>query len=329
VGVISGPVVCGGILHDAFGHLVAELTTRLPASLWERPDDLHPFMTGMGKSKPVLAPHILTLLEWFGLPTDQWRLVQSRLHAAELRVVPQAEQLWGPPPMDDHLALLDQTAWRNALVLIGQSLLYVSRIGIIRRGTGVHAGEVYHVERLRSLGISVLDPASAPLAEQLAAYDGAGTLIYAEGSAVHGRQLLGARDQRIVILNRRPSERLARTALTARVADLSYAEVTGKIMACVRSDGAIRFQKGLAFYDLDVLFAAFADVGVDLHADWDNEAYSRALLTDLDVWAAKMAAMRGSTDADATKERPIEALETVGLSAYAPAVISRIMHASI
>lgn len=322
---VRTPVVWGGLLHPAFGHLVAEMTTRVPRSLLERPDDPFLFIARAGLTKDGLLPHVTPLLEWYGLPQDRWRLVETGLRVAELRVAPQAEQLSGVAPTPDHLEMMDRIAARNALVPEVRPLLYVTRLGMIPRYAGGHAGESYLVERLIAAGVPVLDPAAAPLRAQLASYAGAATIVFAEGSAAHGRQLLGWRDQRIVILNRRPKFRLAEAALRARVPHLDYVEATKHIVAGVRDDGVARVQKGLAILDLDALFATFAELGIDLAHDWDMAAYRTAVKADLAVWARMMAHFRSSTDVARTKERIESALGAAGLAEYSATVILEIM----
>ena len=92
----------------------------------------------------------------------------------------------------------------------------VSRAGIAQRGGGGHAGESYLIGLLRSKGVTVLDPGQADLSVQMAAYAGAVRLIFAEGSALHGRQLLGRVAQDIDVLRRRPGKVMAQAQLQPR-----------------------------------------------------------------------------------------------------------------
>jgi hypothetical protein len=324
---IDSPQVWGGFLHYAFGHLVAELTTRIPQSLETRPDDRVLFVTTPGLSRARLRPNVQDLLAWYGLGPDPWDLVTTGLQVADLRVAPQAGQLFGPPPSPETLARLDRIATRNALCPERAPLVYVHRLGMIARGSGAHAGERYLVDRLSAVGIPVLDPATAPLRRQLEVYAGASVIVFAEGSAAHGRQVLGRRDQTVTILNRRPGERLAKAALGARVSHLTHAEATATIIAGVRTDGAIRFQKGLSIFDLPAVFAAFAAHGVHLAHGWNMTAYRASVIADLHVWAEMMRKLATSTDLAATRQRVETGLAAAGLPDHVAGVMERIVDA--
>ena len=53
------------------------------------------------------------------------------------------------------------------------------------------AGEAYLEQVLERIGIGVIRPEKFSIAEQMATYRAAQTLMFAEGSALHGAQLLG------------------------------------------------------------------------------------------------------------------------------------------
>ena len=101
---------------------------------------------------------------------------------------------------------------------------------------------------------------------------------------MHGRQLLGRLDQRITVLNRRPGSRMAEAMLRPRVAVLSYVEATRSASIPVSSWGEQMFADGLGFYDLDVVFDAFARLGVDIARDWDESSYRNSVLDDVETW---------------------------------------------
>lgn len=321
---IAQPVVWGGLLNELFGHLVTEMTTRLPVSLEERPDDLYLFAARPGLTKAAIAPYAQPIFDWYGLPADQWDMAQTGLRVAELRVAPQGEQHFGPAATPEFQARLDRIAARNGIVGAPFPLLYVTRAGMIDRCSGGHAGESYLVEVLQTLGVPVLDPATAPLQAQVEAYAGAQTMVFAEGSALHGRQFLGWRDQTIIVLNRRPGSKTAHTNLCRRVPSLRYVEATRHIIATVRNDGAVRFQRGLALMVLPKVFRTFADLGVDLESAWDMAAYQRARKRDLLEWATQMRLFRASTDMAATRARLETTLAEAGLAGQIQTVVGRI-----
>jgi hypothetical protein len=284
---IEVPCVWGGYLEASFGHLVAEHIPRLPFALAERPDDLYLFTCARGTGAADIPPHVWDLLAWFGLPRAQTRVVESPVVAAELRAGPQAECLWRSVPSPAYLAELDRVADRNGLAPRPAPVLYVSREGILARGGGGHLGESYLVERLRALGVSVMDPAACPIRDQIAAYAGAERIVFAEGSACHGRQLIGWRDQEIHILRRRPGASVGKPMLAARCRRLAYHDTAGDRVLTYPSGGAARTDTAAVLYDRDRLFGAFAAVGVDLACAWDDDAWRRAAAADLAAWMTR------------------------------------------
>jgi hypothetical protein len=173
------------------------------------------------------------------------------------------------------------------------------------------AGESYLVQVLQRAGVRVLDPGRARLGEQLAAYAGAGVLIFAEGSAVHGRQLLGWRDQSIVILNRRQGARMAEAAMTPRCRDLQYVEATGQGIGIGTMAAARQSALGLSLYDLAAVMAALARHGVDLTGLWDDAAYQAAVRADARTWLCAQRDVMGAARLDLTLAT--EALAQVGV----------------
>ena len=161
-------------------------------------------------------------------------------------------------------------------------------------GKGGLAGESYLTQLLMQLGVPVLDPMQVSLTAQLASYAGAKTLIFAEGSALHGRQLLGHVDQVMVVLNRRKAARLAQAALAARCTELRYVDASAQMV--VIGSMAARKERALALslYDLDVVFATFAGFGIDLQGAWDHAAYALAVRQEAEDWLMAQAFTLGA-----------------------------------
>ena len=281
---IDGSAVWGGFLDRHFGHLVAEHLPRLPVSLRERPDDLYLFTIEPHLTEADLPAHIWDLLAWYGLPRAQVRIVTEPLRAATLHVAPQAEMLPLVAPSNGYLALLEARAEANGLIPDPADVLYVTRAGFVAKGQGGHAGEGYLVDRLREQGVAVLDPSNAPLRQQLAAYAGAAQLVFAEGSAVHGRQILGRIAQDIHILRRRPGRSVARAMLRPRCTRLTFHSTSAALLTDSFPNGRPRPGSAAAIYDRPVLFSAFAALGVDLSEDWNETDFHAAQSSDLRGW---------------------------------------------
>jgi Glycosyltransferase 61 len=153
---------------------------------------------------------------------------------------------------------------------------------------GGHAGEGYLAELLQRLGVAVIEPGQLSIRRQMEIYAGADTLVFSEGSALHGRCLLGRVGQDIHVLRRRPFRNTARFPLAARCRSLSYHQVMAGRLGTRTDLRGNRNDLDLSLYDPEVLFAVFGTMGVDLKPHWDAEAYRAAVGSDLAAWMAKV-----------------------------------------
>lgn len=278
------PAVWGGFLINQFGHLVAEQLPRLPQSLRDRPDDLYLFTVHPGQDAETLPDYIWQALDWFGLRRNQVRLISEPVVADELRVAAQGEMLGRCDISPAYLDMVDALAARNALRPERAEVVFVTRAGLPAKGKAGHLGESYLAGLLARLGVRVLDPAKAPLRDQLAAYAGAAVLVFSEGSALHGRGLLGRIDQQIHVLRRRATHFTARNQTTPRCRALCYHTTVAGALTATMPGGRERPDLALAFYDLPALFACFAQLGIDLAAHWDAAAYRAAQEAEAALW---------------------------------------------
>lgn len=281
---IDEPCVWIGFAHWQFGHLVGEFLTRLPLSIRERPDDLYLFVAEPGKTAASLPRFFWDLIDWYGLRRDRVLIVTTPVTARELRVAPQGEHLPFCPPEPYYIELLEQISERNGLLPEKANLVYVTRAGMMSSGNGGHAGESYLVDRLKALGVSVMDPGSTKIRDQLAIYAGTDTLIFAEGSALHGRQILGRVDQKIIVLRRAPDFDVAKKQVGARCRDLKFVSVISTVVTPLRKNGREFKPRAFSVYDLDALFGAFLEHGVDLKPIWNQTDFARAQESDIRDW---------------------------------------------
>jgi hypothetical protein len=275
--------IWGGYIHPHFGHLIAEHLTRILPSIHARPNDLVLFITEKERDPESVSDHFYEILDWYGLPRERIRIIAQPTLVRKLSVVPQGEVLWGKGPDASYLDLLDAVADRNGLKPVASEIAYVSRLGLVAKGQGSHLGESYLVQLLRDLGVRIIDPARLSIREQLQYYAGAKTLIFAEGSALHGRQLLGRVRQDLYVLMRRVRY-LARPILRPRVRKLAYASTHGGILR-VRD----RANKGFphlnaVFYQTEALLRCFDAVGLDLRSRWNQNDYLSAAISDAAHW---------------------------------------------
>ena len=283
---LDQPVVWGGFLAPQFGHLVSEHLTRLPQSLRDRPDDLYLFTIMPGASPDELPPYISDVMDWYGLRRDRRHLVQEGYLASELRVAAQGDMLGPITTSSEFLDILEAISVRNGLKPEPNRFVFVTRAGMAAEGKGGHAGESYLAEVLHALGVTVVEPGQMSVRRQMELYAGAETLIFAEGSALHGRCLLGRVQQDIHVLRRRPKRNTAQSQLSVRCRRLDYHSVGMARLGTRTELRGNRDDLELAFYDPAWLASVFAGIGIDLAGHWDSDAYLASVRSDLAGWLA-------------------------------------------
>lgn len=284
--ILRKPAVWGGYLVSQFGHLVSEHLTRLPQSLRDRPEDLYLFTVQPGALGQPLPGYVWDLMDWYGVRRDRVHVVKRAWKVRELRVAAQGEMLGALPTMPAYLDLLDATAARNGLEPEPNRIVFVTRAGLVAAGQGGHAGESYLCALLDHAGVTVIDPGMLPIRRQMAIYAGAGVLVFSEGSALHGRCILGRLAQDIHVLRRRSMRNTARAQLSARCARLTYHQVLAGRLGTETDRRGSRQDLEVALYDPEVLFDVFARLGVDLRGLWDDDAYRAAVRSDVVLWMA-------------------------------------------
>lgn len=281
---VSEPAFWGGFAIPHFGHLISEQLTRL-MSYWQSGEDWPVYFTiPAGTGIEDVPGYFYDLCAWLGLPRERVRFLTEPVRFAELWVAPQAEQMQNEWPADGYVDALDQRVAQSSLVPDECDLLFVTRAGLAQAGKDTFAGEHYLVRQLRRLGVSILDPAEASLDAQIAAYAGARHIVYVEGSAVHGRQLLGALPQRVSVLQRRPDFRIAKRALTARTEEVDYHDVIVHTARLQQIGNDKLRGGGLGFFGRNKLFRAFQGFGVDLSDGWSQPDFKAEVEQDALTW---------------------------------------------
>lgn len=276
--------VWGCFLDLRFGHLVAEHLSRLPLAVRQWPDLPVLFAAPEGVERADLPSWVWEIFAWIGLDADRVRVVTRPVLVERLFACCQQETMFKVRPSQAYLDLLTGLTARLPAQTTG--LLYVSRQGLVAEGRGGHAGEAYLIRLLQETGVSVLDPRQCTVMQQLHAYAGARTIVFVEGSAVHGRQLLGHVSQDIHILRRRDGHSIARQQLAPRCRKLRYRDVAGPTLPVYRKNGPRRDESDLRLYDLEGLWNTFATLGVQLQGKWREAEYRAAVVKDLEAWAA-------------------------------------------
>ena len=319
----AGPLAWGGAVVDAFGHQVADFSTRLLGTLRARPGLPVAFASrpDLGYGDLGSAPgYFKAILDWLGLPPERVRIITAPTRVAEVFVAPQAEQLSGPGPDGAYLDALDALAdTRLGPAVRANSVLYVSRAGMEAR----FAGEPYLEEVLAASGVQVMRPESLPLAEQLRNYRAATNVVMAEGSALHSLQLMGRLDADVAVLERRPGTRLARANIAPRVRSLTYDEVSTRLVHGILPTGRPALPKGLSVADPERLIEAFDRRGVDLRPAWSDGDWVAARDADVLRWSETQAERPGHLGPGSV-ELILDGLGEAGLSHFVDVVATRL-----
>lgn len=314
--VLDQPCVWGGQVFRHFGHFVAEFATRLLHSKAKRPHDLYLFQVPPGQDLSYVPDYFWHVLAWYGIARDQVRFVTDRPYLVrELWVAPQAEQLPDIGPSEAYLDLLDDLGRLQGIAVAPMGVTYVSRSGL-HAGHGRQAGEGYLDTCLQRLGIDILHPERKTLHQQMQVYAASSTLVFSEGSALHGRQLIGRVPQKIQVLNRRKGKRTAQGILAPRCRSIGYTEAVAGELCVLMEDGRPRSQSGLGSFDLDAVFAAFRELGFDLTTVWSQTDYETALEKDLLAWAAFSFRPERNAPIDASLAVLGEQTASLGLQRY-------------
>ncbi|WP_127107714.1 glycosyltransferase 61 family protein [Pararhodobacter zhoushanensis] len=310
-----GEAVFLGANGSHFGHSCAEIVPRFLQSKTEHPD-LPFILTGrLGHAEETSpTPVMSALLGWFGIDQQRVKIITAPTVFDQLHVAAQAEHLNGAQPYDEYLDLLDSLYAENGLENIANDFVYVSRAQL-RPGYGIHAGESYLCSLLEAAGVRILYPERSPLRLQLALYAGAKRLIFAEGSALHGRQLLGRFPQKIDILERRKKKKkFAINQLAPRCDALTYVSATARNLTYKTETDDGDLFRALALYDVDTVLNYFESIGLPLKDLWDQAAFLTSQDDAILAWVRAIHGLRNKSHrAAGTGDHVIDQLNDAGL----------------
>ncbi|HUE72755.1 MAG TPA: glycosyltransferase family 61 protein [Pirellulaceae bacterium] len=193
---MGGEFVYGGPVYKNFGHFMAETVHRIVPSKLLYGAAPWIFVTVSGKHglEPyaALPTFVRDVHDLLGIGARDLRLVGQNTIVEQLFVAEQGSELGlGPKPgyLDDLseyvLPRLDaRHRWDTR-----PKKVYVSRA---RKRGGCFLGERYLEEQLEAEGFTVVHPELLPVSVQMDHYRKAEVLIFPEGSACHGVELLGS-----------------------------------------------------------------------------------------------------------------------------------------
>lgn len=270
----SRGVWCGPV-SPHFGHMIDDFISRVPRSIDEA--DGMPLVFSLGPDVGLEPGSFFwQVLDQLGANRNDVLLVREPTRFGTLRVFPQEERV-GAGPRARYLDLLDRMTRRSSARTAPIDTLFVSK-ALVHDGKLI--GERYLDTVFAKAGAVVIHPETMTLAEQLDHYRRARTIVFSEGSALHGLQLLGRLDARVVVLVRREGCTLARHALRPRVTELRYWNcLTGLIYGC-HTHGRPQLDRALAVFDTADLMRRLEGIGIDLAPHWDDAAYAQAKRAD-------------------------------------------------
>ncbi|WP_296050590.1 glycosyltransferase 61 family protein [uncultured Alteromonas sp.] len=269
-------VWCGPIVNH-FGHQIADFCTRIAVYRDYGCTYLFSVRKGQGFSYEDVPLFLKQIFEWFGINSSDILFVEQPVIVEKLYVEQQQEHLPQEGPSYEYLDILDDNTTRNGLFSQHKSgVYYISRAGMLK---GMLAGERYIENIMQANGITVIKPECLPLKEQLAIYAQAETLIFSEGSAIHGLQLLGHINCNVRILKRRPNVLMAKGLLTPRTKELTYHDI-GYLVAGLRADGSPATDAGITICDKDRVKEFICSQGLSIRG-WNDEAFMADVRVDV------------------------------------------------
>ena len=114
--------------------------------------------------------------------------------------------------------------------------------------------------------VEVMRPEERPLAEQLRCYATADRLLFAEGSALHGLQLLGRGLGDVAVLVRRSGSTMLAAATRARARSVAHLDVAVGLIHALEPSGRPAMNGGVAVLDERLLVRARDGEAVDVPA---------------------------------------------------------------
>jgi hypothetical protein len=280
---LIGPVAWGGAVFAHFGHQIADFTTRLLPSLDEKPDLQFAFSArenfcdqySSWENIPAFFPQILG---WYGIPADRVHLIMEPTVVERLVVSPQAEQVHGPGPEPWYLDLLDANTRSRLGEVERDGSLYVSRANQL----GHFAGEAYIEKVFKDVGFRVLRPETVSIKEQLRAYTSAESIVFAEGSALHGLQLIGRVGANVTVLNRRAGLKVAEPLIRPRAGSLRYIDAVRGLLHSLDLGG-----KPATYYGVTILDPQRLLTELPIGTAWDENAFNQQVEMDIQEWLDK------------------------------------------
>lgn len=289
---LSGDFYYAGPLYDHFGHFLSEMVHRIVSARAHGYN--HKFLFVISEKTPTpasledAAPYIKEILGFLGVDTKNSVVIERNTIVERLHVFEQGA-CWGGVPNDAYLD--DLARFSNARLdeLCGQvsrpKKIYVSRSALPKVG-GI-LGEEYLENVLRNEGFDIFRPEQHSFAVQMDHYRKADTVVFAEGSAAHGTELLGSKAMGTVVLVPRSQQvYVFERVLRPRSREFIRANVT-RYLGTVKenpSDGSPLFHRGTTLLRPRLVNKIFRENAVSPMRGFHSLAYLMAAVADLRIY---------------------------------------------
>jgi glycosyl transferase family 61 len=224
-------------------------------------------------------------LSYLGIFSDQVSLLSKDVSIKNLSVTAQSAQL-GLAPSDSYVEslrdLANQRFWGPTPTNKSGKKIYVSRSALV--GQGNILGERYLESVLQEEGYCVIRPETMSFRAQLEAYVTADIIIFPEGSAIHGVELLGNNLNTVAVLCRRPDSRHSfESVLGKRAKNVLFLENPFEIgtVDVHPGNGRLLTERSQAFFSHDAISRFFRDNSLGSLKLFDDGRYNNASLDDL------------------------------------------------
>ena len=286
---IEGEWSYAGPVYGHFGHFMSEMAHRtLPVIKHARSAKMlflgvknDPLLNGFSCSPPFFKD----FLKFFQIDADNVVVVNEHSIVDSLHIVEAGSDFGGGPKVGylDDLKEFSTERLRNLETRLPVAKrVYVSR-GMLPIG-GSFLGERYLEEMLAEEGFSIFHPEKHSFIDQMKVYHGAETLIFSEGSACHGTELLG-RDminRCLFISRRRDHLDIFRKVLKPRSKEFVLAETSFGLGSIVGKAGeAPASHAGVSLLDVHQLIEIFRTKGFSALSSFKMEKYLAAAEEDL------------------------------------------------
>ncbi|CUI76611.1 glycosyltransferase family 61 protein [Cognatishimia activa] len=198
--IIDQPTLFAGVARDQFGHVILNCLGRLWA-LDELPKDTKLVFWNSAKRPNQQFPFIRPFLDLLGVEND----IEVRFENATYSELYTASNVYGEAL--GGLGTPRFHAWIDDRLPPAGPVDPDRRIYLTRSALGPSAGRYACEDHLETLlkreGYEIIAPESLSFAEQIALFQNAGKLIFAEGSALHLYAMVRRENQQAAVIQRR------------------------------------------------------------------------------------------------------------------------------